>query len=188
MTDTAQPETLGAWPRTEDDNWHCLKLRAPQYQGGYDGYAVNEWFVAIADRIDELINLARTEREMHNAWRKRAEEAESRPLVSAPATETATKALEALQAFHRGTTFYDGHPLLPVFAFLESAAAPTETTLLYEGWAGVAVKDEDGANFGLLAFPTEVIARKECRLHSDENVRVARIRVIELPSPPETPT
>jgi len=54
------------------------KLREPVDQGGFDGWVPDGLHVAAADCIYDLAMRADTERTMHAAWRKRADEAEAR--------------------------------------------------------------------------------------------------------------
>lgn len=68
-------------------------LRKPVDHGGYDGYSPDKWLVRVAFRLEQVYNAFKTEQTMHNAWRKRAEEAEASTLPQQPAGDRA-RALE----------------------------------------------------------------------------------------------
>lgn len=60
------------------EEWDYLEwLRSPRDQGGYDGWVPDGELVQCAAYIERLESAYGTEREMANAWRKRAEEAEA---------------------------------------------------------------------------------------------------------------
>ena len=71
-------------------------LRQPVCLGGYDGFAPDPLHVQAADRIVELLSQLGTEKTMHAAWRKRAEEAEAENLRL---TEQVSSLLDTASAY-----------------------------------------------------------------------------------------
>lgn len=82
------PITFGKpWAGTQTELTRSLiaRLRQPVDYGGYDGWDTDPLHRNAADRIEALEAALLTEREMYNAWRKRAEEAEH--FAGAPSRE-----------------------------------------------------------------------------------------------------
>lgn len=78
FTPTFNPKHLRPLIIVRGEQWDFLVwLREPVDRGGYDGYAPDTERLRCADYIERLEAAYGTEREMHNAWRKRAEEAEA---------------------------------------------------------------------------------------------------------------
>lgn len=86
---TALEADSQASPLPADERERIVTLREPNYssltsklrekvdEGGFDGWSEDKLHIAAAEAIERLLINVRTEQEMHNAWRKRAEESEA---------------------------------------------------------------------------------------------------------------